>query len=99
MDLFIMGNDLTGWQCVASRLIRAELQKRGIKYSELSKLLKEIGLTQTPSTLRSKVHKGNFGAALLLAIFHVIKADINPIELSVILAGCADKEPGDEMNL
>jgi hypothetical protein len=91
-----MIDSLTEWQCVASRLVRAELQKRGIKYPELSKLLKDIGMVQTPATLRSKLHKGNFGAALLLAIFQVIKADINPVELSVILAGCHNKDSNNE---
>ena len=86
-----MGNSLLQWQCVASRLVRAELQKRGIKYPELSKTLAAIGMIQSPATLRSKIHKGNFGAALLLAIFHVIKADINPVELGVILDGCQAK--------
>ena len=61
------------------------------EYPELSKSLAAIGMIQTPVTLRSKIHKGNFGAALLLAIFQVIKADINPVELSVILAGCHDR--------
>jgi len=89
-----MINDrLAEWQCVASRLVRAELQKRGINYPQLSKLLKEIGMIQTPATLRSKLSKGNFGAALLLAIFQVIKADINPVELCVILAGCNKNTP------
>lgn len=86
-----MNDSLPEWKCVVSRLVRAELQKRGIKYPELSKSLAAIGMIQTPVTLRSKIHKGNFGAALLLAIFQVIKADINPVELSVILAGCHDR--------
>jgi hypothetical protein len=76
------------WNCVASRLVKAELQKRGINIPELSKLLKTIEVDQSHSNLRSKLSKGNFSASLLLQIFHVIAADINPNELGVILAGC-----------
>lgn len=88
----MISDHLAEWQCVASRLVRAELQKRGIKYPQLSKMLEEVGMKQTPATLRSKLSKGNFGAALLLAIFQVIKADINPVELNVIFDGCNMKK-------
>ncbi|MDP5138071.1 DUF6471 domain-containing protein [Rheinheimera baltica] len=83
-----MSNKLPHWNCVASRLVKAELQKRGIKYAELSNLLANIGIEQTPANLRSKLSKGIFSASLLLQIFHVISADINPSELGVILCGC-----------
>lgn len=76
------------WQCVASRLVKAELEKRGITYRRLSEQLAAINITQSEATLRSKISKGNFGAALLLQILHVLKADINPLELGVILEGC-----------
>ena len=83
-----MSNKLLHWNCVASRLVKAELQKRGIKYAELSNMLADIGIQQSPSNLRSKLSKGVFSASLLLQIFHVIAADINPNELGVILRGC-----------
>jgi lambda repressor-like predicted transcriptional regulator len=83
-----MGNTQSDWQCVASRLVKAELEKRGITYRRLSEMLAGLNITQTEATLRSKISKGNFGAALLLQILHVLKADINPLELGVILEGC-----------
>lgn len=83
-----MSNKLPPWNCVASRLVKAELQKRGIKYAELSSMLAELGIQQSPANLRSKLSKGIFSASLLLQIFHVIAADINPNELGVILRGC-----------
>lgn len=83
-----MSNKSSHWNCVASRLVKAELQKRGIKYTELSQMLAEIGIQQNPANLRSKLSKGVFSASLLLQIFHVIAADINPNELGVILRGC-----------
>jgi hypothetical protein len=51
-------------------------------------MLAGLNITQSEATLRSKISKGNFGAALLLQILHVLKADINPLELGVILEGC-----------
>ena len=83
-----MGNSNSEWQCVASRLVKAELEKRGITYRRLSEMLAGLNITQSEATLRSKISKGNFGAALLLQILHVLKADINPLELGVILEGC-----------
>ncbi|MES2676560.1 MAG: DUF6471 domain-containing protein [Pseudomonadota bacterium] len=83
-----MRNTNSDWQCVASRLVKAELEKRGITYRRLSEQLAGISITQSEATLRSKISKGNFGAALLLQILHVLKADINPLELGVILEGC-----------
>jgi lambda repressor-like predicted transcriptional regulator len=83
-----MGNTNSDWQCVASRLVKAELEKRGLTYRKLSEQLAMLNVTQSEATLRSKISKGNFGAALLLQILHVLKADINPLELGVILEGC-----------
>jgi hypothetical protein len=83
-----MGNTQSDWQCVASRLVKAELEKRGITYKRLSELLAGLSIAQSEANLRSKISKGNFGAALLLQILHVLKADINPLELGVILEGC-----------
>ncbi len=82
---------MKNWQCVATRLVGAELKKRGMTYAELAAQLQAVGVVQNENTLRSKINKGTFGAALLLAIFHVIKADINPMELGVILQGCENK--------
>ena len=53
-----------------------------------SNMLAEMGIQQSPANLRSKLSKGVFSASLLLQIFHVIAADINPNELGVILRGC-----------
>lgn len=89
-----MSNIHSHWQCVASRLVKAELEKRGLSYKKLSELLAGIGVTQSDATLRSKIAKGNYGAALLLQILHVLKADINPLELGVILDGCRDNGCG-----
>lgn len=83
-----MINDNAAWQCVASRLVKAELEKRGITYRKLSEQLAALNIKQSEATLRSKINKGNFGAPLLLQILHVLKADINPMELGVILEGC-----------
>ena len=86
-----MSNMQSRWQCVASRLLKAELQKRGLTYNELSERLRKAGIEQTPANLRSKISKGNYSASLLLQVFHVISADINPNELGVIYEGCCRK--------
>lgn len=49
-----------------SRVLRAELVRRGITYSDLSKKLAAIGVHQSPESLRMAVPKGRFRALLLL---------------------------------
>lgn len=83
-----MSTTSSEWTCVVSRLVKAELQKRGIKTPKLVQMLKAIGVEQTDANLRSKLSKGNFSASLLLQIILVISADIHPHEIEVVLAGC-----------
>lgn len=88
-----MSNVSSEWNCVVSRLIKAELQKRGIKTPELVKMLGAIGIEQTEANLRSKLSKGNFSATLFLQIILVISADVHPAEIQVVLEGCKKKQP------
>lgn len=61
------------WAASVRFLIRSEMQKKGVDYSQLSEQLKAIGTQQTPDNLRQKVNKGILGAQLLLQILYVLK--------------------------
>ncbi|MEN8261506.1 MAG: DUF6471 domain-containing protein [Pseudomonadota bacterium] len=50
----------------ASRIMRAEMTRRGIRYAELARRLRELGADETEQTLMSKISRGTFQAALFL---------------------------------
>ena len=54
------------WAAEAKRVLRAEMVRRGITYDELSKKLAEIGVEQSPPSLRMTINRGRFRAMLLL---------------------------------
>jgi len=48
------------------RLLRSQMAAKGLEYRDLCQLLKQYGVEQTESTLRSKVNTGTLGAQLFL---------------------------------
>ncbi len=50
------------------RLLRSQMAAKGIEYKDLTKGLKELGVDQRESTLRSKINNGTLGAQLFLYI-------------------------------
>lgn len=61
------------WRTVLSRLVRAEMVKRGIAYAELSERLKQRNINQSEANLRNKISKGIMGGDLLLQILLVME--------------------------
>lgn len=50
------------------RLLRSQMAAKGIEYKDLAKRLKELGIDQRESTLRSKINNGTLGTQLFLYI-------------------------------
>jgi hypothetical protein len=50
------------------RLLRSQMAAKGIEYKDLAKRLKELGVDQRESTLRSKINNGTLGTQLFLYI-------------------------------
>ncbi len=50
------------------RLIRARMAYKGYEYKDLSRALRELGVDQQESNLRSKVNNGSLGAQLFVYI-------------------------------
>ncbi len=70
------------WRTVVRRLLRAEMNKRGVDYKQLSQQLAAIGVQQSADNLRSKINKGILGAQLLLQLWSVLNVrhvDMNEI--------------------
>jgi len=60
------------WATRARNLLKGELARRGISYTDLSTRLKQIGVRDTPENLRNKINRGTFSAAFLLQALEAI---------------------------
>lgn len=56
----------TNWEAKARGIIRGEMAKHNITYSQLVEKLAEIGVQEDERNLRNKVSRGKFTAAFLL---------------------------------
>jgi hypothetical protein len=61
------------WRELVSRIIKSEMTKRKLKYSDLSDLLKTHGTIQTSANLRNKINRGILGADLFLQLLLVMQ--------------------------
>jgi len=50
------------------RLLRSQMAVKGYEYKDLAKCLKDLGVDQRESTLRSKINNGTLGTQLFLYI-------------------------------
>jgi hypothetical protein len=60
------------WRELVSRIIKSEMTKRKLKYSDLSVLLENQGTKQSSANLRNKINRGIMGADLFLQILLVM---------------------------
>ncbi len=56
----------TDWEAKARGLLRAEMAKHGLTYSQLVEKLKAVDVSEDERNLRNKVSRGKFTAAFLL---------------------------------
>ncbi|WP_249184829.1 DUF6471 domain-containing protein [Burkholderia cenocepacia] len=54
------------WEEEAKGLIEEEMMRRGIRYKQLSRMLKEMGVEESPDQINRKVNRKRFSAAFLL---------------------------------
>lgn len=69
------------WVKRARNLLKGELARRGVGYDELAKRLKQMGVTDTPDNLRTKINRGTFSAFFLLQVLHAI--DCKTLNVSI----------------
>lgn len=68
------------WNDEAKRLLKNELKRSGMTYSEVARHMTEIGLPETENTIANKVNRGTFSAAFLLGVLCAIKRGNEQIE-------------------
>lgn len=54
------------WEEEAKGLIEEEMMRRGIRYKQLSRMLEEMGVEESPDQINRKVNRKRFSAAFLL---------------------------------
>lgn len=56
----------TDWEAKARGIIRAEMARQNVTYSQLVERLESIGVKEDERNLRNKVSRGKFTAAFML---------------------------------
>ena len=65
----------TDWEAKARGLIRAEMARQNITYSQLVERLESIGVSEDERNLRNKVSRGKFTAAFMLQCLSALKTE------------------------
>lgn len=60
------------WEQKAKGLLKAELKKRDLTYSQLSEKLAAVGITETPENIANKISRGKFSAVFLIQCLEVV---------------------------
>lgn len=64
----------TDWNKEARRVLRFEMQKRGLRYKELLSRLERLGVEETERSIISKVSRGTFSMAFFLQCMSAMDA-------------------------
>ena len=64
--------DQTEWETKAANLLKAELKRKGVTYSQLVERLADIGINEKEVNVRNKLSRGKFSAAFLLQTLRAI---------------------------
>jgi len=63
------------WALRAKHVLKMELKRRGINYSDLADKLAAIGIEENEKTLAKKISRGSFKAGFLLQCLEAIGCD------------------------
>lgn len=62
------------WEARSKGLLKAELKRRGVTYSQLVDKLADIGVTEAEPNIRNKLSRGKFTAVFMLQCLEAIGA-------------------------
>jgi hypothetical protein len=60
------------WKDYVKGVLKAEIARRNMSYTEISKRLAELGVHETPQNISNKIGRGTFGAIFMMQILQVI---------------------------
>lgn len=64
--------EVQDWTGTVKGMLKAELKRRAITYEQLAAKLSEIGVSETPQNLRTKISRGGFSAVFFVQCLRVI---------------------------
>ena len=64
--------DETDWHGLVKGMLKAEVKRRNMTYDQLSAKLAEIGVSETPTNLRTKISRGGFSAVFFVQCLKAI---------------------------
>ena len=62
----------TDWEARVANLLKAELKRKGITYSQLTERLASLGIDEREVNIRNKLARGKFSAAFLIQCLEAI---------------------------
>ena len=68
--------DQNEWESKAANLLKAELKRKGVTYSQLVEKLAVIGVDEKEVNVRNKLSRGKFTAAFLLQCLAAMDTNI-----------------------
>lgn len=63
------------WNQLAAQIIKSELTKRGMKYHDLARHLKLMGINETQASIASKLSRGTFSFTFVMQVCMVLGID------------------------
>ena len=63
----------TDWRELVSRIVKSEMTKKKLRYSDLSELLASQETKQSSANLRNKINRGIMGADLFVQLLLVMQ--------------------------
>lgn len=68
------------WEKRAHLLIRREMEERDISYRQLSRMLKELKIDESPAQINRKVTRKRFSAAFFVACMRAMGVETIPLK-------------------
>ena len=65
----------TDWETMARGIVRGEMARKNVTYSQLVERLESIGVKEDERNLRNKVSRGKFTAAFLLQCMKALEME------------------------
>ena len=62
----------TDWELMAANILKAELKRKGVTYSQLVEKLAALGISEKEVNVRNKLSRGKFTAAFLIQCLSAI---------------------------
>lgn len=63
------------WKNISKGILKSELSKKCIDYKLLSEKLKNLGITETPANINSKINRATFSFAFFLQCMKAIETN------------------------